>query len=575
MTWDLPLLKAGQTWINRVPDWAWASLCFVFAFAYCLFHGRIGLNSLDSSIIFDGGYRILAGQDYLVDYYAPSGYIPSRIQSLFFQLLGVNWFAYGLHAAVLNGIFALLAFRLLRHFKAPPLLAISYAILSGLILYPPFGTPYPEQHAFFFAFLAVYGLVVARKRSGWKQKLAWMGVGPALALAFFSKQVPSSYAILLVLVLLPFTLNKTTWKPALAYLTGGSILIMLLLALDLEIWQWDWSRSWHYFWEMPWEIGRLRMEHQPPTTFRVVPSLMNRPFKVFAKYNDPYIISTYGLPALLLVGGVLKRYVNRPWTQWLTFPRKEFWLMTGLAYGLTLVSSLFIRLTLNQEENGIPYLFLHLGLVHLALLLYFRSRAQAMPSHQKWWRGASLLLTLVLVIFLTKDVLHFHNEVILSRKVHDVPPDQELTYNPPTGLAGLEWLDWQEAWRYSDRQMDPLMAHLKEQDKPFFYFGDMSFLYGLMDQPSPIPSLWLHHGLTIPQSESPYFQEFEDLFLKNLQSLNPGILISESEDIHCYMKVFVKDFPKVNQWLEARKGRAYQIGLYYLWELDQRSSGPA
>lgn len=575
MTSGTSMLQKWQALLARVPELAWASLCFAFGLVYCLYHGRIGFNPLDSSIIFDGGYRLMAGQDYLVDYFAPSGYVPSRMQSLFFQVLGVNWFAYGLHAALLNGWFAVIVFRLLRHFQAPPLLATVYAMLSGLILYPPFGTPYPEQHAFFFSLLAIYWLVAASKRSGRRQKLTWMGVGPALALAFFSKQVPSAYAILMLLALLPLFLDRSNWKTALAYLASGSLVCIALLALDLKIWQWDWAQSWHYFWEMPGEIGKERMAAQPPTTLRVIPSLLNRPFKVFAKYNDPYIISTYGLPALLLVGGSLKRWVKQPWAQWLPFPKRNFWLMVVLAYGMTLVSSIFIRLTLNQEENGIPYLFIHLGLVHLALLTYFRNRGEEMPVYRKWWRGASYLLTLVLVIFLSKDVLHFHNEVILSRKVHDVPPEQTITYQAPAGMNGLNWLDWQEAWRYKDRQMDPLIAHLKSEDKPFFYYGDMTFLHGIMGQASPIPSLWLHHGLTIPRQGSPYFKKFEDQFLDNLNTLNPGIFIAETEDFHSYMKVFLKDFPRVNAWVKQRQRRAYQIGLYYLWELDQRSSGPA
>ena len=195
-----------------LPNWLPATLSFLLPFFYCLYFGRIGFNPLDSSIVFDGGYRILQGEHYLADFFAPAGYVPSLVQSLFFFILGVNWFALCLHAALFNGLFCWLGFKFLRLYKAPPLLALGYALLSGMVFYAPFGTPFPDQHSFFFSFLGIFLLVSGSRKSVRRGRLTWFATGPVFLLAFLSKPIPAGYAMVLAVLLLPVVLKRNNWK---------------------------------------------------------------------------------------------------------------------------------------------------------------------------------------------------------------------------------------------------------------------------------------------------------------------------------------------------------------------------
>jgi hypothetical protein len=65
-------------------------------------HGAPRLRPLDQSVVFDGGYRVLAGQLPFRDFAAAAGAVPNVLQAGFFALLGTTWFAYCLHAAVLD-----------------------------------------------------------------------------------------------------------------------------------------------------------------------------------------------------------------------------------------------------------------------------------------------------------------------------------------------------------------------------------------------------------------------------------------------------------------------------------------
>ncbi len=98
--------------------------------------GRLGFMPLDQSIVFDGAWRLLSGQVPFRDFTTPDGLTPIVLQALFFQALGVTWFAYCLHAAVFNGLFCCLAYGLLRGIGAPRAAALLYGALSGVVFYP-------------------------------------------------------------------------------------------------------------------------------------------------------------------------------------------------------------------------------------------------------------------------------------------------------------------------------------------------------------------------------------------------------------------------------------------------------
>ena len=117
--------------------------------------GRLGFMPLDQSIIFDGGWRVLSGQVPLADFYTPTGLVPVLIQGAIFEIAGVSWSAYVFHAAVLNVLFAVLVYAMLRSLFGWSWLALYFALISAYFMYPPMGTPYTDQHALIFTYLTL------------------------------------------------------------------------------------------------------------------------------------------------------------------------------------------------------------------------------------------------------------------------------------------------------------------------------------------------------------------------------------------------------------------------------------
>ena len=76
-----------------------------------------------------------------------------------------------------------------------------FAALSTLYFYPPNGTPFMDQHAFFFSVLMMVAAMagtVASTRAG--EFVAWALVPVLFTLAYLSKQVPTAFAVVCVAV---------------------------------------------------------------------------------------------------------------------------------------------------------------------------------------------------------------------------------------------------------------------------------------------------------------------------------------------------------------------------------------
>ncbi len=123
-------------------------ILFVFGIAISLFYGRMGFMPLDQSVTFDGGWRIVSGQLPLRDFTTPHSFIPIMLQALVFKILGVNWFAYCMHAAILNGLFCIIVYyfleflggaRILAYFRRYPMVIIGgneLLVISGIQEWP-------------------------------------------------------------------------------------------------------------------------------------------------------------------------------------------------------------------------------------------------------------------------------------------------------------------------------------------------------------------------------------------------------------------------------------------------------
>lgn len=540
---------------------------FLFGWAYTMIYGRVGLSALDSSIVFDGAWRWLNDQKFMVDLYTPNGFVPIVLQAICFKLFGVNWFSYVLHAAIFNGLFTLLVYHMLNHFGGTKWLNAFYSLCSAVVFYPPFGMPYMDQHAIFFSLLAVTSLLSATRTTGYKQTLVWLTIPSILMLAVLSKQTPSLYMLPVSVILFPVLVPKSQWQAAILKLAIG-LIISALIPFTLFDWaQIDHKEAWNYFWQQPSQIGASRLQEALDLDKSIFEQFWLHPYQLLSRFNFWDELILYILPALLILYWLIRFLLKKNWEPILNWRAFQSW---WLSFWLVGVMGAYLILTNNQRVNGLAYTFLCVGLAHGAILHVIEPIKVQYLNQLKSLKWVVQAISILLVIHFLSGAIDFHNEVVTNRTVHDFEPKKGPEINFSNDELG--YLQWSEAWHGNSRNPSELITFLRQKNQPFFLFGDFTFLYGMVAQPSVAPNLWWHEGLTYPIALDPNRATFELRLAKAVQQLHPAYVIFENSAHETYLNTELSDFKELDQWIQNHKMNAFKIGAYELWELDYSKS---
>lgn len=504
---------------------------------------------LDHSIVFDGGWRVLCGQLPFRDYVAPNGFPVHALQALFFALFGVSWLAYCLHAAIVNGLFVLCVDRILRLQGLRARLALPYAAASGLVLAPPLGVPYMDTHAFFFSGVAIWLALEGRRREpqGRRAAWAWAAAAVALGLAGLSKQIPSAFALPVVVAIAlaggsgPLA-RRAAWMAA-----GGGGLVGVLAAAGFA-WDVDPVLLGSYFFALPAGEAPRRL----------------------ADAADG--LGTLARDWLALGWGCLAS-VQIAFALCLARARRDPTALgpAALAQGLLLVCLAFAVLTLNQVELALPYLFVATGLAHASLLRLAESDRLA-PGRARALRalGAAVLIAA------GADAWRFHERVNLPRTANDIRWDPAVAADAAPALPpALAFLRWQvpPVVPYDARDLGSLVDFLAAQPQGFLLIGDASILYGLTGHRSAAPALWLHPGLSLPRPGTADMAAYEDWLLERIEASGVRYLVLEGR--HTWNHVTLDDFPRLSERVRRKKTPRRRFGAFRVVDLvGQRQADP-
>jgi hypothetical protein len=497
---------------------------------------------LDQSIVFDGGWRLLNGQTPFRDFTTPAGLVPMALQAVFFRCLGVSWFVYCLHSALLNGLFCVLAFRLLLLLEAGTPAAAFYALLSGVVFYPPFGVPYMDQHAFFFSLAAIVALVEAATAPGLRRNLALAAVPWLLAMAYLSKQVPSVLAFPLV-ALLPFLLDRKDRRGALRTLLASTMALVVLLAAAVHAT--DAARLVEALFTRPGLEGRRRLLALVDRA-----ALAGQADELFRAFQLWVLLPTILGALWLLVSGL--RAPTDP-------GRLPSWLRPLLALYMLAVCASFVMVTDNQGENGIPLVFLAAGILQAEVGAWGR-------QHER--RRAALALAGVLVASSAWDAARFDLRVNETRMVHELDGVERARPRDEAALPpGLEFLEWKlhPFYRFTPQDLGETVAFLRQEEGAIYVFGDLTILYALTGRPSAGESLWLHPGLTLPEPGEAGFAAWESRLQGDLLRRRVRFFVRESRQT--YNGLRLSQLPRLAAFVEDHRGKRRSFGPIDVIEL--------
>jgi hypothetical protein len=561
----------------RGRDYAYLLVLLATGIVVNMVYSRMGFMPLDHSIVFDGGWRILNGQVPWRDFMTPSAVVPAAMQAALFAVLGVNWFAYCLHASVVNGLFAALLYILLVIMRLPRPLAFFYGVCATFFFYPPIGVPYMEQHSFFFTLAAITCAVAGNyAESGWTQKILWASVPVLALLAFFSKQVPFVFAAVSLPVIMTLPGRSPVRTRVLLFAAAAAACLALLFALGLilRVHRADFI---DYVFVRPVLEGRGRFVSWTGPLVHAIGRSPTEPARMGL---------TFAREALgLYLAGVIA--LPFAWPRAIPRSRESLNDISRACCALVLApvayvsSMLLLVVTHNQGEECIAFYPVAAGLVHAALWAELRAWrvGRAAPADDgkrpstgeakaaQGTRGLAVLLSprsllgnaavvAVVVVSIvpirnwTLDTVHFGNNVDATRVTNDMRFSARLAARSASQLpAGMEFLRWTVPDRYHLEGWAGLISFLRSHDGNVLIIGDNLVTYALARKPSIAPNLWFHPGLAMPAPGERAFARYEYQLISRIQHDNVRYVVVEGAGT--WLGIQIGHLARLNAWLTS------------------------
>jgi len=106
-----------------------------------------------------------------------------------------------------------------------------------------------------------------------------------------------------------------------------------------------------------------------------------------------------------------------------------------------------------------------------------------------------------------------------------------------------------------------VIAYLRSHPEQFFVFPDFTFLYGVLEVPSPQPLLWFHRGLTYSEE---YSEALDREIVASLEARGVKTVVVETDSFGGTLKRF-SDFPQLRQFIARNFEYDRQIGNFAIY----------
>ena len=534
-------------------------LILFFAYQLTFFAGERGFFAFDQAIVFDGSYRIMTGQVPYKDFLIPFGPLTFWAQGWIFKLFGLSYASYIFGAAIVNMIVTGVSYYLLRIlFARQNVVAYLGGILTAIWFYPPFGTPWPDQTAYFFSILALLGVVLGllenRISMRWKKALLILSGFISFG-AFISKQNAGAFIVPIYLLLFLFTNLRNVFKGIIDFIIFSSGWFMGLASFSLWLYfKSDTALFFKHFLEIPaQEVGADRL-----------PGSFSGWMQAIFLGSGPGIIASLSVLSSLVA--IIALVLNRR-----TFLSREnshqgLLLAVILAPALFIYQNIFLMTSNNQPENSVPFIGL-IAAIGLGVLLPHKKKIDANSSAILKSKIINLSFVIILLIMMVA-VMWLGIDVSVSRQVHGIFSQSTFPYHLEAGR--LSAIKWAEPTRIGNpitaEDVNQLINYLEAQRENFFVFPDFTILYGALDVPSPQPLLWFHGGLTYPKEYDPTLDAW---IVAELERNQVRIIVFE-EASWFHTDLRLADFPQLSAFFAENFVLQKRYGNFLIyWEKDQ------
>ena len=463
---------------------------FVFAFLLNQFSGNKGIFPIDSFSHFDIGYRLLNNDLPFRDYWAVSGPFVDLLQAIIFSIFDTSWQTYLLSGSILNGVVAVITYKLLISLKLDKKFSFFYSICFAILAYPVSGTPFVDLHSTYFCIISIYLLIFAIKD---KNLLYWFFVPIFLGFAFLSKQVPAAYLgfsiILLIIYDFIFSDKRHYLKVFYVLVISTSSFLALFFIIfylkDISIISFI-----DQYINYPREIGNKRYSE---LTYNFGDIILN------FKFINIVVLS-------LLIVNIFKFFDN-----------KKFYKETNFKIFLILFFvflSLIQHQILTKNQEFIFFLIpLFSAIIHIELnILKFK--------YKKY-------IIYFVLIFCLSITIKYHVRFNIEKKFHEL--NNVNFKNAVRGsildkkFKGLNWItpDKREKNEVEDeiKTIKEILEILKNDNQKKMLFTNYSFFSVLLKETTNSPSRWFPgDDSAFPLKESKFYNNYKKFLSKQIKN---------------------------------------------------------
>ena len=476
-----------------------------FSFFINLYYSSLGSFPIDTFLHYDSSSRILNGELPSRDFWVVSGLTVDFIQAFFFKIFGVNWYAYTIHSSLFNCLISLIVYFYFVELKIKKLNALLFSLSFGTLSYTISGTPFVDLHA---TFLLLISTLLIIKYLNSENNFIWFLIIALLFLSFFSKQVPTAYAVIIYpLILIPYFIYKKKYNRILIS-TAIILAFFVLIYFLLQILNIDQNFFYIQYVDYPRSIGSTRLGNLEINLF----SFINK-FK--------FII----LPFLLLI------FIN--------FKQKK---SLENRIGFFLLSSFILVIIFHQlMTKNQTYIYF------LVPILFGLLDSEIHLTQIKFKKYVSIFLILTLAFITLKYHLRFNE----NRKFHELTKTELLdavnAEKIHKTLKGLNWKNPHYKGQTSEEIIILNRAHKELSKKNYenaMLITHYQFLDSIIKKKLYYPSrTFTTDGTSMPMPQNKYFNLYKKFFLNKIyQSNTDKIIFFKHENIS--RKVFTNYISK-------------------------------
>ena len=480
------------------------------SFTVNYYYGSIGVLPIDTFAFFDTGYRLNNGDLPFKDYWTISGPFIDILQSFFFYLFGYSWKSYILNGSIINLILTVTSYYFFKNNGLDYKYSFFYASCLAFLGNPSMGTPFPDHYSSFFSLLALISFISAIKT---KKNVYWFLIPILLFIAFFCKQTPAGYVIILFLfnfACYALIEKKLKFLKPITYGALVSFLLLMIFILKNEI---DIKSIITQYFLYPQTIGTNRI---------------NELGFSFNKY-----ISNFKLIYVVLIPLI----------------------------GISLLSLFSKNKSIKTEDLFINFniiffsfiLLIHQWLTLNFIFIFFLIPFLCYTIHKNFVKKKSFtIISVFLLSFCLIATVKYHFRFNEERKmIHLENIDLENYFDAEEifpNLKGLKWITHEYNFN-SKKEKERLKffsSTLKKEEKKIMFLSNYQFYSTMLNKNLHSPNRWYGGNVAHPQKENIYYSDYLK-FVHNLILKNKVEIILIDQKLGSYhvdfFKEILKNFP--------------------------------